>query len=587
MPDLQRCCRSGGALLAVAVLLLGISGCAHTVSKMETTSEKTNTSDSKEVSAQQEEQSSPLDKPSPATPVSCRCDVPASTSYNRLSFTIDPSPEESRLYAQFIAIAQKSGSIAPAFDFRLLVAARCLSQHTAMHQQTPSDRMVQFALQRAGVGEIGVRYLHYGMPSESEQADSEFGEYLANWFAQLQPSNSQRMAALGIYRLHGDDDHKPVDYVTVLLLERELDLETIPKIVPMENRFLVKGSCLQPNCRLGFYLDFMGDHIFQTPIETKQGKFLFEVQVPSAPAVYNLEIVSESERGSRVLLSFPLYHKVPIPQEFKELRKPVECETPEQCERLLLNGINDARARASVLMLQDFDKMQRVARVHAEDMLEHHYSSIYDRQGRPVEYRLQQVGLDILQAGALVDGAYSIRTVLDHFEQSPSLKAFFTNPALTHLGCGVAWRENEFGTRYYSVSCNVATVVDARQGEALSTAIFDYLNGMRHKQGKPLFKREPRLQQVADQALERLLKKSEENKDIQEDVNIQVEQSQLVHKRSIFGVFTIYSLFQLEANSSANQIVQSDARVLVLAVHKITDPTAYHRGIFIYYIAFD
>ena len=505
-------------------------------------------------------------------------------AYNNPRESVSLTDDEAYFMGVLESSCRQKGWPSLDFDPQLTVAARELSRYYALYQKAPPDRLIRFSMLWAGVGEVNPVFFFY---SVMEEVDLEkFDGFVREWLKEVQKRKRFNTAGIGIYRLQTDHPNEAISYISIMGIDRRIDLAPIPKTIPSENRFIVQGSCRNAPCNLKFYLEFLGEYILDAPIKTSNGRFSFEVQVPSAPAVYHLEIVKVQAKGHKILTSFPIYNKIPLSRRFKLEEDRESCKTQDCCEVLLHESINNSRAAVQTSRLIVSESLTKTARAHAEDMLKKHYSSTYDLKGRDAGERMKNYGVTALQAGEVVDGAYSMAAVQEHFHESPSLNDFLQNPTLTHMGCGVMLRENPNGPTYYAASCIVATLIDSRDERTLARLIFERINESRIKAGRPGLKKEPKLQKLADRAIRALLKHPDHMEDIQEKVNINIETSGLVRDRSIFGVFTLYNLSQLETNSSVQQLVDAHIETLVLGLRKVTDPRKPKRGIFVYYIAY-
>ncbi len=408
--------------------------------------------------------------------------------------------------------------------------------------------------------------------------------YVTEWVRSIRERRPFNIAGVGVYQLPVKGGGT-ISYLTVLGIDRELDLDPIRRDVPVENRFYVKGTCRDPGCELDFYLEFLGEHILEAEVP-KGGEFSFEVQVPALPAVYRLEITARKRGGRRTITSFPIYNKVSPPKVFHCEPNPPTCEDPTACQNRLHEWINAERTKEKLNELWISDGLTQTAAAHAGEMLKHHYSSILDRKGRDALLRMKDFGVEALQAGEVVDGGYSIESIIERFQNSPSLGRFLNNPALTHLGCGVVPGKDRDGATYHAVSCIVATLIDPREGKNLEMAVFAQFNRLRDESAKPPFNTNARFKPVADRALAALVKDPDKSKLIQERANIEIEELEIKRKRTVFGVLTVYDLAQLGSSSSVAPVIESDLTHLVISVRKITDPQSRYRGIFVYYIAY-
>ncbi|RJO74257.1 MAG: CAP domain-containing protein [Myxococcales bacterium] len=471
----------------------------------------------------------------------------------------------------------------PAPDGALAQAAAELARYVAMRQGAPPDGLVARALWRAGSGDVNPELAYFGQPRNGPT--DELKAFLTRWAQKALERRPIDRLGLGVYT-HAAPNGE-VDYLVALGVERSIEVDPLDKNLPDDGRFRLSGRVRQSNPSLRAYLDYPGGHILDAPLSVADGRFDLPIQTPTVPAVFTLEIVAETGKGRRVLVSAPLYYRRAEPDGFSYESDEADCMAPETGEARLHETINGLRLEDKNSPLSVSEALVGSARAHAADMLVHNYSSILDREGRDPMARLadSSPSLQPLQAGEIVEGGYDFAAIRDKLRQSPSLQNFVKDANLTHIGCGIATRPHGEGC-YFSVSCLVATRLDPRSEEDLRQAIFDRINRLRRKAGREPFAAAPLLNEVSDRTIARMVDRPDAVSDIHEETLIEVERLGVVKESSRFGVFTLYDLSQLATNSAARPLVEADLDYLALGVRKADDPRNPRRGIFVYFIAY-
>lgn len=483
-------------------------------------------------------------------------------------------PEPNALEARLEGLA--CAALHTAEDAALRQAAREVSRYVALSGRPAPEAFQLAAMRRMGLSDPIPAVFVYGMKGEApSRADEEAMQHALAELAARTPTH----VGVGVFSAGG------VRTLAVLAVTRSLTLsEPIPAVVNDEHRFSLAGTwTASDKDDLTVYLDFMDERVFEAPLALKNGRFRTEIQVPQAPAVYEMEIVARRGRQAHVAAAMTFYNHVEPPTVFDVAAETeADIEAPVVASRLE-DLVREARLKAAQTPLIVSEALRAEATAHAEEMLAKHYVAAVDRQGRTAEARLKRRGLEVLAAGELADGAYGATALAEHLAQSPSLKGFVTRPALTHIGCGVAGKRAVAGRSYAVASCLVATLAEPGEEAALESAAAVAFDTMRREQGFAAFTPDPELVPIARAALDRLLKAPEQKAAVQADVAVELERHGVAG--GLYGYLTFYSLAQLRDKSIVNQLVQSSATHLTLVLRKVTAAGPL-RGLFLYYIAY-
>lgn len=515
--------------------------------------------------------------PAPAPLADFRLESPATSAYGAPVAMPAADPQSAKLTGEVLARFAKQGQTLQS-DPALNVAARELSRYFALTQTRPSAEFLRFALQWVGTGDAAPSHFLYGLGPNAPEA--ELMQALDGFIKGLK-THALTHLGLGLYAQPGGPT-----YLAVLATERRLLIEPLPKRIDGEHRFLLKGRCAETCGKLTAYLDFMGERVFDAPVEARRGGFWADIQVPQAPALYELEITEALPQGSRVLASYTLYGGLDPKASFSEERPETVNEPQEALAERLETVINAQRKLVGLAPLGLDPTLRQEAAAHSAEMLAKHYVSAVDRAGRSAETRLKARGLEVLGAGELVEGAYAQSALESHFGQSPSLKSTMTNTSLTHLGCGLARKAREQGADYWVGSCLLATVAEKGSNDELAERLFARLNELRTQAKRPAFEANPALLPIAQKALDDLLKEPEQATRIQGEVAVAMERAGVVKGGGVYGVFTFFSLAQIGEKSVVAQLLGTNYTTLVLALRKELAPVNGKRGVFVYYLAY-
>jgi uncharacterized protein YkwD len=525
-----------------------------------------------------------------------------SASPEDFHFSQDPNPyyfnpfpgigevdEEKQLRVEIHARFSSRFGWATELDINLLAAARELARYVLEYGQTPPESLIRESMLWAGVGEVAPVFFIQGRMAGNQDLSSDTSDTsLDSWVIGLRRDLGINRIAVGVVQALSQESNAELEVRVVLGVKRSIELDAFSKETPFENRFIARGRCLDSNCKLKTFIRFLDEPVHEGKVENTKNGFLFEVLLPPAPAIYFLDVTDDQNGQHRVLISFPIYNQMPIPSVWASPanREQTGCSDSSSCSVALMNAINTIRTEGDKIPLLSNSVIITTAQAHAEDMLLNHYNSVYDREGRSAKVRLTENGALVLQAGELVSGAYSLSALIRQFKTSPSQTVFIQTDGFSHIGCGVAIRHSA-NRDYLAMSCILATLIDSRSGDDLANAIWTRLESLRKSAGKSVFKTEPELRDIAERGISRLIENPEKSKEIQADVSEQLSWTDFVKGRSRFGVFTIYTVDQLDLHPIVQELIHSRFNHLVLGIRKLASPNDKINGIFIYYIAYE
>jgi len=481
------------------------------------------------------------------------------------------SEQEQLFAAKLLATITLETTSKPKLDTNLSFAARTLCRYHSTHKQKATEELKELVRIHYGLAHTDFHYIF------SDNQNEAIDQY---W--DINTATSPNHIGIGIFK---SDDSNSQDNICIAYSNKHIILEPIPKQVTSEHRFAVKGNCHIEKSNLYMNLYFFNEKVFSKRLKVKNGNFFSEMQIPSAPANYRFEISNIQKNEVTRLISVTIFNKIRQIQKYPNTNQEIACLKDTGCEQRLEEMINTQRDRLSRAPLSSNTSLVKIARHHADDMVQKHYSSEYDRNGKNIAQRLIDENINNLQSGEIVAGGYTIKEIFANLMKKHNFRIYLKNPHLTNIGCGISSKRQD-DTVYSAVSCVFVTMLDNRKGKVLTKAIYNKLNQMRIKQGKIPFGNEPLLQETADTALERLIDNPKQAKAVQEDVKLEMETGDLKIKNSIFGVFTIFTLDQLQHNKTVLGLLNSNFDKLVISVIKKDDPNTSTSGIFVYYISY-
>jgi len=187
-----------------------------------------------------------------------------------------------------------------------------------------------------------------------------------------------------------------------------------------------------------------GEIVARTALR-RAGRFGASLDFP-ATGRYTVEVMAVGRRGPEAVALFPVF----VGAEPEELPTPGPAVSAapaatgrEPAQAVLLRLLNEERRRADLPALETDRELGRLATEHSADMLEQGYFGHVSPSGRDVTERLRLGGFIVLRAAENLARSASPtrahRTLMD----SPAHRANILDPALTHVGIGVARREGE------------------------------------------------------------------------------------------------------------------------------------------------
>lgn len=510
-------------------------------------------------------------EPAPQTPK----DAPAIFRFNEKAEAFyatenDPARLANRvraIFSQFAAQKHKK----PELSVALSLLAKEILRYKELYKQSPPENLLETLRLRFGVASPGFEIL---ILDDSQKALKEL-------------ENQYEKEAFNTVGISVSNPATNSEKICLVLQKKPLKLNPFAKVVPFEHRFRLSGKCLTDSCGLTAELMLFNETVFKTVLQSRNGRFDSEIQIPSAKADYVLQI-SNNQKGHNAVLAKVIIYSTPRDiDSYDPLQKNEGCFDDKLCENQLTELINKYRVENSLVPLIVSPTLKDIAKSHSKDMSLNNYISLFDRNGKSLMHWLAENNFQTLQSAEIVEGGNSVENILAGLKSDKTYDTYLKNPYLTNIGCGVSSKLSKLKDRSYSAaSCVLVTVIDERKGETLKKAIFNRINKLKIKAGTTPFKNADYFQDLADVSLERLIENPKQAKEVQEDVKLELESSSMSIKDSVFGVFTIFTVDQLQYNPTVNMLVKSERQDLVISVTKLLDPNKEMKGIFIYYIAY-
>lgn len=177
---------------------------------------------------------------------------------------------------------------------------------------------------------------------------------------------------------------------------------------------------------------------------------------------------------------------------------------PDQLERRLFDLINGDRARAGLEALTLDPELGAIALRHSEDMRDNDYVGHLSPSEGGAEERLRAAGVKALLAAENVAKGRSPDGIHRDMMNSPGHRGAILLPETTHVGIGVASKE-EGDRKAYFVTELFIRRIPALGPEAKSVLLLE-LNGLRREAGLPALEEDAALTGMADGTAREFLK---------------------------------------------------------------------------------
>lgn len=161
---------------------------------------------------------------------------------------------------------------------------------------------------------------------------------------------------------------------------------------------------------------------------------------------YTVEVMATGPQGPEIVALFPVY----VDSEPRERRRDVQptpasrgAEDRDTISTTLLRLLNAERQRIGLLPLTSDPQLERLATNHSRDMLALGYFGHVSPSGNDLTSRLTASGVFTDRAAENLVRASTSRRAHARLMESPSHRANILDPALTHVGVGLARLDGE------------------------------------------------------------------------------------------------------------------------------------------------
>ncbi len=230
--------------------------------------------------------------------------------------------------------------------------------------------------------------------------------------------------------------------------EHHVDIEPIPRKLPSGGRAPIAGRVEAMFRSPEVLVASPGGTVHKLAAKVQQDTFVAQLECNQGDGVYQVEVSAEDSRGPTVLANFPVYCGVDPPATFLARKSPSPRATdPAAVEQQILDLLDRDRASNGLPPLVRDPRLARIARRYSSEMEEMgDVGHVSRRSGNAVD-RVRIAGILPMPRviAENVGRDYSAASAERGFMASPGHRDNILNPALTHVGVGVALGKQEDG----------------------------------------------------------------------------------------------------------------------------------------------
>lgn len=400
-----------------------------------------------------------------------------------------PTPLEER----FVASVEEASGGQLRYDPCLGRAATEYARHLAQHpglQEAPPRQLQEAALHHVGCPD-GWASSHLLLSGQDGQ--EEFTTFLRDVAAR-----GGIMTHIGLGRARAQAPYRWA--WVVLLAERHVDLDPVPRALSPGQTLVIKGRMIEPLAQPRVLLLAPGGAVEELDMLTQPGGlFQASALLGRQRGEHWIEVLGTGPMGPRVAALFPVYVGQPPPARVELPAPPDESQikTTEQAEQLMLDLVNQERARFGLPALQWDERLAQIARAHSQDMLAHdffaHHSpgtgTLADRFA-VARYPGHHFAENLSRSASVHEGVAGLMQSLGHREN-------ILHPRFTHLGIGAVFVQERFGGRSLIITQNFAVPQRQISGSGFRQEVMARLDQARRLKGEPALEQPGALQQVA------------------------------------------------------------------------------------------
>ena len=230
--------------------------------------------------------------------------------------------------------------------------------------------------------------------------------------------------------------------------EHHLDIQPIPRRLPSGGQAPVAGRVEATFRSPEVLVAPPGGAVHKLAASVQQDTFAARLECNLGDGVYQVEVSAEDTRGPTVLANFPVYCGVDPPATFLVRKSPrMRATDPAAVERQILDLLDRDRAANGLPALVRDPRLARIARRYSSEMEEMgDIAHLSRRSGNAVD-RVRAAGILPMPRviAENVGRDYNAADAERGFMASPGHRNNILNPALTHVGVGVALGKQEDG----------------------------------------------------------------------------------------------------------------------------------------------
>jgi uncharacterized protein YkwD len=291
----------------------------------------------------------------------------------------------------------------------------------------------------------------------------------------------------------------PTLWVTVLLVHRLVQLEPLPRSLPVGHTLMVRGHLQQEATRPRVLYTGPGGLVHEAELQVAAPVFVGEIPLIEGLGTYRLQVLVTTPRGPAVAANFtveagrdapilPVVTLLPASPAFDV------AGAEEEARRLL----EATRQTLGLPPLQLDARLAHAARQHSQEMLGRGYfAHVSPSTGAP-EQRLQRVGLVAERQAENIAIAPDVRHAHRELLESPSHRLNLLDPEMTHVGLGVALGGGRVPTVFLTqLFARRPRELAAPAPSASPATLLGQANSQRRTRGLSALTTDPELQELA------------------------------------------------------------------------------------------
>ncbi len=238
----------------------------------------------------------------------------------------------------------------------------------------------------------------------------------------------------------------------------------------------------------------------------EEGAWRGQVPFDGGRGEYTMEIVVNGPTGPEVAALFPLFagvERARLPRA-KARPAPGRYRNPAEAEQAMLDMINQARAKLELPGLTRDEKLSRLAREHAMQLLFERHATHRSATTGALTDRLRKAGLSFTRALENVSLSPSPEAAHERFMGSPGHRVNVLDPDVTQVGIGIAMERT--ATEDVLAVCEVFIELAEDSPDAKVVAkVHDLINARRKQKGRFALGLDDELSRLARQSARRLM----------------------------------------------------------------------------------